>query len=406
MKRAWIILCAACLLQACGVVNSLKMRYANDDLKPDWRASEASAEQKAAFIGVKPYIDVKLNGQGPFRFLLDTGASFSVLHGTPKVKALGLPKGFELAVGGWGDEKDSVAYQTRVNSLELEGVSFSRVSFAMLDVEQSLYYSRPDEVLYDGVIGHDVMKHFSWSMNWQRQRIAISRHSHSPQPEEVAIPFEVSFSKLELDIGIAFNQAESVSHPVWLDTGSRHYLKINRAYLDNRDIAPPGTQVSAVDFGLSGRAGHQRVTLPQVSLGDIQLTKVKTNLIEEGDEEDFWVIGSALLQHFEVRVDYPSDTLFLTPLTPFVSRYNLLGLELRKLQGGDFVVRYVFPELVAAHSGIEEGDVITQINGLAASEISQADWLALSATPGEYKVCLERGPCVALRSVHIPGYSL
>jgi hypothetical protein len=62
-------------------------------------------------------------------------------------------------------------------------------------------------------------------------------------------------------------------------------------------------------------------------------------------------------------------------------------LELRELISGDFVVHFIFPGLVAASSALQEGDIITPINGIKAKDISLDAWLSLTNILGKYEVC-------------------
>jgi hypothetical protein len=68
-----------------------------------------------------------------------------------------------------------------------------------------------------------------------------------------------------------------------------------------------------------------------------------------------------MLGQFVTTIDYLNSKLYLKPYKneTFRFRYNLLGLELREVISGNFVVRFIFPELVAASSALQEGDIIT-----------------------------------------------
>ena len=121
------------------------------------------------------------------------------------------------------------------------------------------------------------------------------------------------------------------------------------------------------------------------------------------------MIGSAFLNKFISVVDYHSDRLHLIPYpdTAFVSDYNLLGLELRKIRSQEFVVRYVFPQMPSANFDFKEGDLIVSIDGVPARNITQGQWLKLSASVGQYQICRMRNQvvCMQVTSVNIPGYS-
>mgnify|MGYP001971172063 CR=1 FL=1 len=191
-----------------------------------------------------------------------------------------------------------------------------------------------------------------------------------------------------------------------------HFFKISQTYLIDESIVLGLPSVKAADFGLSDRAVHQRVTMPGIEIGGLDLQSIKTKLIETEDVDGFWVIGSATLNHFVSNLDYKQNTLFIKPYenTTFASQYNLLGLELRKIASGEFIVRYVMPDMAAARFDSAEGDVVTSVNGTDAQSISEDKWLNMSIQPGRYELYRERGSgsspiCLTAVSSHIRGYS-
>jgi len=408
-RRIWMLLCLVSLISGCGFVNHIRIRNANDNISPQWTSASKIEQLESSYIGEKPYIFASINGRSGFKFLVDTGASFTILFDTPKVNALNLIKGYELALYGWGDDGESRGYQTQAEKFAIGNIQIAEMNFAYLPITTSRYFLRADEAVYDGVIGHDILKHFNWSFDRSLNRIEVMKEAYQPNDDDIRLPFDVSFSKLKVDGEMTFSSGQRLTHPLIIDTGSRHYLKLNANYIRDQEIRLPETTVQAADFGLSGRALHQRINLQQLKLGELTFNQVKTNIIESDDDDDFFVIGSALLNQFVSVVDYATNSLYLRPLTghKFQSRFNLLGLELRKIRSGEFVVRFVFPDLPAAHSRIQKGDLIMTINGVPALEISQSQWLELTATPGEYQICVKRDElwCEPFASTHIKGYS-
>lgn len=380
------------------------MMRINSDASPNWYGSER-IKLKSEFIGEKPYIYAKVNGK-ELLFLLDTGARFPILMDTEKVKTLPLPKGFDLALGGWGEQEDSYAYQSNVKSIDLGGVVFENMNIAVLPISKSYYYHRADESFDDGVIGHDIMKFFTWEFDAANNEIYISRNQYQPESHAQKIEMETFFSKLYVKADLAFNQEHATQGEFIIDTGSRHYLKVSAAYLDNNKLDIDSARVQAADFGLSGKVEHERVTLPSLTLGEIKLNNVKVNLIPNRDEDELWIIGNALMNQFKTVIDYQHNAFYLVTQQPFVTDYNLFGLELRKINSGEFVVRYVFPELPASKLNIEVGDLVTSIDGKVASEITLSQYNDLASTTGLHQVCIERdNNCFTLDVQHIAGYS-
>lgn len=401
-----ILLLGTLVLSGCSVVNYLRLKYENDHLVPNWHVDKTHS-RLSADISAKPYVYMTINGVSGFKMMIDTGASISLLQDTSKVKALGLKEGYPLELGGWGDGENSRAYQTQVSQIKLGDVSFDEVSFAYMPLSQTDYFLRPDEAVFDGVLGHDILKHFTWYIDTQKGKITISKLPYQPTQDDVTIPMRVFLSKLYFDSEVDLGNNQTFTQEIVLDTGSRHYFKLNNYYVRDAGLEFKGKTVTGSDFGLSGQTVHQRGTVPKVKIGDLTLTNVKTNFIE-GDDDGKSVLGSSALSHFSYVIDYSNLMLHLKPYqsSKFIARYNLLGLELRKLTDGAFVVRYVMPDMAAVGSGIKVGDEVVSFNGVDAKQLSQKDWITLSSTIGEHTLCVTRGDtCYALNAQHIAGYS-
>ena len=398
------------LLSGCNLANIIKMRYANDDLTPVW-PNQTNETVMPAFYNEadKPYIEVSINGIPGFRFMIDTGASMSYLIDTEKAKALNLKKGYSLSMGGWGDQEDSTLYQTRVDSLTIANVAFTDVNMAFLQASNTHYFARPDEATFDGILGHDILRHFRWTFDKETNKISISSEAYKANGDEVAIPFEVTLSKLAIPVEVDFGNGQTVSQDFLIDTGSRHYAKVSAAYVNN-NVKLIGPAVTGADFGLSGKTEHFRTTIPGLKVSGQSFSNVKVNMIgPDDDEEDNWILGSALLNQQVTVIDYHTNTMYLLAKQDgqFHSKYNLAGLELRKLQDGRFVIRYVMPDMTTANADFAEGDVIYKINGRAASEISLVEWLDMSAKPGNFEICRTRksDKCISVNAKHVKGYS-
>lgn len=393
------------MLSGCNVLNSLRMMQINDDVEPVFTA-EKRLLLEAVYAGEKPYVYATVNGE-KLLFLVDTGARFLILMDTPNVRQLNLPRGFDLALNGWGEEKSSQAYQTDIKRIDLGGVFFDDMKAAMIPISKTHYYLREDEAIYDGVIGHDMMRHFTWEFDANANTIYVSKQPYLPSENATRLEMQSSLSKISVNGELTFNQSVTVNEPFIIDTGSRHYVKLSTAYIDSNNIEIPSVRVRAADFGLSGKVEHDRVTLPRLSLGSINIENVKVNLIPSDDEDDWWVLGNALMNQFKTVIDYNNDAFYLEPRKPFVTDYNLLGLELRKLRDGNFVVRYVFPDLPASKENMRVGDIVTHIEGKPARSVSLSEYNDISSVVGQHQICIARDAlCYELKSEGIIGYSV
>lgn len=395
-------------LSGCSLVNVLKMRAENDDIQPVWEGGQQQYALDTTYIGVKPHVLISIDGQPQFLMHIDTGLSFSMLFDTEKVRNMAFERDYELPIFGWGNEESSVGYKTEVAEVNIGPVSVQNFSFAVVPVSQSQYFLSDQEMIFDGVIGNDFLQHFAWVFDYQAEQVTISNIPLVQSPESTILGFETGSRKISIPVTLDFGDQQQSEIDVKIDTGSRHYLKINTAYVENREIQLPEPLVEAADFGLSGKAAHQRFRLPKLSIGDLEMNGVKTNLIFAEDEDDLNVIGSALFAHYRTGIDYLNQTISFTsyPEQPFSSRFNLSGLELREQIDGSFIVRNVAKGFPAESSLIEVGDVIESMNDVPTSEISTSNWLDIANTPGELKLCIRNKECFAVALKHTPGFSI
>lgn len=397
------------MMSGCSVANALRMMNANNDIKPELPidgSGHFKQRLEAFYIGEKPYIKLKVNNKEELLFLIDTGASFSMMFDTEKVSKLQFERGFSLEIAGWGDGENSPAYQTELSSVAIGNANFKNVKVAFIPISTTPYYLSPGEAIFDGVLGHDLLQHFSWMFDKQANAISLTNTSFVAQPNDVNLPIDTFFSKLSIPLTLHIN-GKHFEQDVIIDTGSRHYFKFNTEYVKNHDIQLPSVSIQASDFGLSGEAKHSRIRLPALTLGDLKLKGVKTNVIKTDDEDDYWVVGSALLNQFITIIDYHNQTMAFRPYenTSFTSRFNLAGLDLRKLKNGKLMVRHVYPDLVAFKHAFKAGSIVTSINNVDTKNITEQDWLQMVASPSTFKFCFESLPCNQITTTHIKGYS-
>ena len=252
------------------------------------------------------------------------------------------------------------------------------------------------------------MRHFSWTFDKKASKITVSSEGYKPISSDTVIPFDVGFSKLSIPVVVKFNETVFVEKEVVIDTGSRHYLKLSSIYPKNNDIVLPEVKIKAADFGMSGIALHERVTLPSIKLGDITFSNVKTNLIESDDEDDWWVIGSALMNQSITIIDYHNNNFVIQKYKnqKFTSKFNLAGLDVRKLNNGKMFVRYVYPDFPAMTAGLNQRDEINTINGIDTVDLSEEDWLVMASKPATFNICTTNSICKSFKTRHIKGYSI
>jgi predicted aspartyl protease len=121
---------------------------------------------------LRPYIhlDVRVNGERAYRFLLDTGSSASVI--SPAVAAAMQVAGTEgeaLGVAGSQDAKVGT-----LSSLEAAGETVANPTVVVIDIFATL--STAVGMPIDGILGYSFLSHFRVEIDYPTQRLTLVRN--------------------------------------------------------------------------------------------------------------------------------------------------------------------------------------------------------------------------------------
>jgi len=121
----------------------------------------------------RPFLNVMVNGKGPLRFVIDTGASLSVISDKAAQK-LGIKPvargGMARAVGGSGTF--AIVYGL-LDSFEIGPVKVETVPVYIRTVHSAA--DTPEEERADGYIGLSVLANYSVTINYQTKSLVLDR---------------------------------------------------------------------------------------------------------------------------------------------------------------------------------------------------------------------------------------
>jgi len=112
-------------------------------------------------------ITVNLNGQGPFRFILDTGASMTIL--TPEVAHRAGVSATKSAEGHGAGGKIAVALAT-VASFAVGGAVQKNLDVAITDLAS---LSAVTGTALDGIIGYNFLKHYVVTIHYRNKTLRL-----------------------------------------------------------------------------------------------------------------------------------------------------------------------------------------------------------------------------------------
>jgi predicted aspartyl protease len=294
------------------------------------------------------YVDLAPAGSRPFRLLLDTGATDTVL--TPRYAR-------ELGV---------TVRRHASRASERETVLGRSLQF-WVDTDASDSASRTGWEY--GLLGGAFLAEYVLELDFPGRRVRFFDPQHFRVPEaasaenEVVLPLRVTSNRPHVAIEIDGRPVE-----VLLDTGAPMSLLLSgaaarRAGFEWQAIARLGTS------GVLGPIESYLCEAKSVALGPFRfepapLVVAPKGAYNQGGNNDS-LLGYEVLRHFRVRIDYPRKRLWLAradagPLAfsdvPWadVRRIGLLA----SLAGGTLLVGAVLPGTPAERLGIRPGDAI------------------------------------------------
>lgn len=128
-----------------------------------------AGETPLRLLGGIPFVDVFVNGQGPFPMVLDSGAAETIL--TPRL-ARGL---------GIDDRAALVAQRRAFVSLRVAGEEVRRLAVRVLDPPQAAVLRLNHGADYQGLLGYTFLSRFVVTVDDQGNRLALQPGSHPPR---------------------------------------------------------------------------------------------------------------------------------------------------------------------------------------------------------------------------------
>jgi predicted aspartyl protease len=305
------------------------------------------------------YVNVMVNGRGPYRMFVDTGCSVTVI--SPELAAAvgaisATPDANPVvAINALGDSTD--IHPVLLKSIDVGGVAFEGVTACVANTFDRL--SQIDGRRVDGMLGFPLFSDLYLALDFPNKRILLS----NTWPEDVP-PIRTALPMTEHD-GVPFVQIKIQGLPVevMIDTGFNQDLQLSAATslaMHWKEKPRPGSLFAV--FGEADRESIGRL-MGNMNWGGVRQAE-PTTTISSGLPS----IGVRFLQNFCVVFHESEDRVWLCsagtePIPSPIVRS--IGLSLLSDKNG-WRVAGIIPGSPAASARIKAGELITHIEGQSA----------------------------------------
>ena len=352
----------------------------------------------------KPYAGVQVNGRGPYAFLLDTGASFSVLD-KDRASALGISASGTQRVRGAGDGSLTSGVAKNV-ALALSGLSLPSRDIRVLAVNAAL--SQVEGRAVDGLLGYDFFKQFVVEIDYAAERVNVYDPANRPPAVGERIPLRIVREHALVAATLGLSDGRSIPGEFIVDTAWRSALTLNAPFSKAQRI--PKTVEKTIEgitgIGIGGPTKDAIGRIVSLKLGQFVIERPVVAFSKSGiasDDSFSGIIGGEVLRRFKVVLDYPRQQMFLEANPNFSEPYefDMSGMFLTASSEGldKIQVREVLNSSPAFEAGIHPGDLIAAVDNLAAAQLGleQVRRLFKEREGKQYLLTVQRGT----RSLHL-----
>jgi Aspartyl protease len=183
-------------------MNSLKLVSFLIFLLPGCAASVAAQNSTVAVAplqmrGLMPVIEVKLNGQGPFAFMIDTGAGMEADVDTSVVTRLKLQPNGSALNGDPSGQNDRVVDTARIDTIAIGGAEFRNVLAVIRP--QKITKDYPD---VDGILGFALFTDYLLTLDYPAMKVRLARGALPAANGADILSFEIENRIPVVEVGI------------------------------------------------------------------------------------------------------------------------------------------------------------------------------------------------------------
>lgn len=290
--RTTFAVTVAVLLPACSVGASQATGDLPDPGTTRLATSPATVEMEVS--SGRPMIQLEVNGQGPYRFVVDTGAGLSVIDDGIATE-LGLEVVGSQQLQSPGSPGRIQGRRVRAARLETGPLTIERPTLATMDLAA---YSAGT---IDGVLGRPHFAGLLLTLDYPNARIVLAEGVLDPgSPEVMAMDLSAGSVRVAIDLA-------GRSFPMVIDSGSPGGFSLPKALEPELALRAPAQPGPTIDLVGGSHESWKAELDGTIVLGEQRYDEPRITLVSYAD--DFGNIGMQVLRELRVTLDQASSLI-------------------------------------------------------------------------------------------------
>jgi len=314
------------------------------------------------------FVDVMLDGKGPFKIMFDTGAG-NVLR-PETARALGIH--VDDAGTTWGVGEQTVrAGRATIGKVQIGSLVFADQDFRVipLDDMRNVFGS----ARFDGIVGYEVLQRYVATIDYERRKLTLTEPS--------TFHYAGTGTRVPFDAGNGIPRVrgalDGVEGTFAIDTGARSALILFGPFVETNDLRKKygATAEGITGWGVGGPVRSQLARVGTLTLGKVEvrdlvarLSTQKSGALTRSDTAA--LVGPDVLKQFTLVVDYSRKELIFETNRSYGTRdaFDRTGMWMGQDDAG-FTLLDVTAGGPAAQAGLAPGDSIVAIDGVSVDRL-------------------------------------
>ncbi len=316
------------------------------------------------------YADVSINGKGPYTFIFDTGGV--------NVVSPSLARKIGLTIEGNLDARGSGS-----GTMQAGLTKVARLNLGQASITDQIFMSAPLDSMANvegmempGMVGFETFRRFVTRIDYGNHTITLidpKKFDAKDAGTPVPIVFDGNIVQVE-------GSYDGIPGRFIIDTGARNSLSLNTPFVEKNRLHVAKGEEATTGWGVGGPTKSFVMHGGKLRIGGVDIPGPLVLLSTDKSGFDAAAelagnIGGGILKRFAVTFDYERNTMYLKPVAGAVAdldTFDRSGVWINRDQEG-FRIVDVSARTPAADAGLAKDDIVTAVDGKAATGIALPD---------------------------------